>query len=462
MQKENEASAIKLAEYIQGLSYDKIPDSAKSDCKKLLLDTLGVMLRGSRTEHGRIAADFARDFSDRKETSVIGYDFKTSSLNAAFANGVMAHSIDYDDMYTPGMIHVSCVIVPTALAMGEAERISGKDLLTAMVGGFDVSCRVGCSVAPYHHTPLGHHATGTVNCFGAAAVAGKILNLDTGKQASAFGLAGTQAGALRQYHIDGSMMKHFDAGNASQNGIFAALLAQRGFTGSPQILEGKYGFCRVLSPDHFNLAELTRGLGEDFRVSQISIKPFPSCALTHTPIEAAMKIRSRNHFDLADIKKLVLHVYDLAASGVDKPNPSTGLQALLSLQYCVADVLVRGTVSVDDFWDSKRLGDEAVREVMRKVEIVEDPELTRMCRETNQRANPIRLDIVMNNGQLITERVDYPIGSPERMFSAKQILDKFRDLASSVLNEAKVAKLIDAVDKLEEIKNVGTLVELLY
>ncbi|MBA7502807.1 2-methylcitrate dehydratase 2 [subsurface metagenome] len=455
-------SSQRLVEYITRLNFEVILDSAKQDCKKLILDALGIALRGSKTRHGKIAANFAKEFNEKKESTVIGYGCKTSCLNAAFANGVMAHAIDFDDDYGPGMIHVGCAVIPVALAMGEVKKISGKDFITAIVGGYDVSCRVASSVAPFHHTPLGYHTTGTANCFGAAAVAGKILELNEDELLSAFGIAGDQAAGLRQYHYDGSMLKHFHAGKAAQNGILATLLAQRGFTGSPQILEGGYGFCKVLSQDHYNLAELVKDLGEEFRVSQVIIKPFPSCAHTHTPIEATLMIQRRCNLELGEMESLIVHTYDLAASGIDKPSPETSLQALLSLQYCIADILVRGSISVDDFWSSERLEDERVREVMKKIKIVEDPELTRIRKETHGHARPAEVEIVLKGGDVLTERVDYCSGSPENPMSELELANKFRSLAFSVLSETKLEKLMNSIMKLEEVGDVRELAELLY
>lgn len=450
----------KLAEYIGGLSFSMIPDSAKLNCKKSIRDTLGVALRGSRTKHGKIVADFAKEFDEKKESSVIGYGYKVSCLNAAFANSVMAHAIDFDDTYEPGIVHVGCVVIPVALAIGEARGISGKDLITAIVGGYDVSCRIASSVAPFHHTPLGYHTTGTANCFGAAAVAGKILGLSLDALINAFGIAGDSAAGLRQYHDDGSMLKHFHAGKAAQNGIFAALLAQRGFTGSPQILEGRYGFCKVLSQNHYNLAELTKGLGEEFRVNETSFKPFPSCRFTHGSIEAILILKSKHNLRVEEVEKLILRGFDVTVSGNNKPSPQTGLQAILSHQYNIATALVRGTVSVDDFWLPEKLNDERVRKLMKRIEVVEDSDFTKLFKEKHM--YPIKLEIVMKSGKTLTQRIDYLPGSPERPISDLELTNKFKGLASSVLSKPKLEELMNSIMRLEEVGDVRELAELLY
>ncbi|MDH5363929.1 MAG: MmgE/PrpD family protein [Dehalococcoidia bacterium] len=452
----------KLAEYIGGLSFNVIPHSAKQNCKELILDTLGVALRGSGTKHGKIAADFAKDFADKKEATIIGYGHKSSCLNAAFANSVMAHALDFDDCYDAALIHAGCVIIPAALAMGEVEGISGKDFITAVIGGYDVSCRVAACIFPWGNTPLGQHVTGTANCFGAAAVAGKILRLGRDELVSAFGIAGDSAAGLRQYREGGDMSKSFHAGKAAQNGILAALLAHRGFAGPPRILEGRFGFCRVFSQDHYNLAELTKGLGEEFKLSQSSVKPYPSCRHTHGAIEAALTLQRKYNLEVGGIEKVVLHTYDMAVRMTDTPLPETVLQAILSQQYCIATALVRRRVSVNDFYflSSERSETERVRELMEKIEVVESSEFTKVGEEKH--SYPSELEIVMRDGKILTQRIDYPLGSPERPMPDLELTNKFRDLACSVLSETKLEELMNSIVKLEQVGDVRELAEFLY
>jgi len=449
-----------LAKYVSGLAFQTIPDAAVQDCKKLILDTLGIAVRGSRTRHGEIAARFIHELGGRPESTVVGYGYRTSCLNAAFANGIMAHAIDFDDDYQPGMIHVGCSVIPAALAVAESQKSSGKELICVIVAGYDVSSRVAASVAPVHHTPLGFHPTGTANCFGAAAAAGVLLKLSQDELLNALGIAGDQASGLRQYHYDGSMIKHFHAGKAAQNGILAALLAKRGFTGSPQILEGEWGFCKVLSYNNYKLEELTSGLGEEFAITRTSIKPYPCCRATHPSIDAALSLQHEYGFDAEQIERIVLRVYDATFRSNNKPSPDTGLQAILSQQYCVASALIRGTVSVDDF-SPEKIWDRRVRNLMSKIEVVEDARLTQSFTE-NRNRRPITLEIVMRDGRRFTQSIEYPLGSPENPMSLSQVSQKFCALASSVLDKIKVEKAVSSVMSLEHIKDIRGLVTLLY
>ena len=449
-----------LAKYASELTFKAVPDTAIQDCKKLTLDTLGIAIKGSRTRHGEIAAGIAHDLGGKQESTVIGYGYRTGCLNAAFANGVMAHAIDFDDDYQPGIIHVGCAVISAALAIGEAQRSSGKDLIRAIIAGYDVSCRVAASVSPTHHTPLGFHPTATANCFGVAAAVGILLKLKQNEMVNALGIAGDQAGGLRQYHYDGSMIKHFHGGKAAQNGIFAALLAQKGFTGPSQILEGDWGFCKVLTCNDYNLEELTRGLGEIFSISQTSMKPYPSCRATHPSIDAALSLQQEHNIDTRQIEKLNLRVYDVTFTSNNKPSPETGLQALLSQQYCVADALITGTVEVDDF-SPEKIKDEKVRGLMGKIEVIEDASLTRSFRE-NMNRRPVAMEIIMKDGKSFTRSIEYPLGNPENPMSSSQVTDKFKSLASAVLDEEKSGKLLNSVMNLEQIEDVRELARLLY
>jgi len=275
---------------------------------------------------------------------------------------------------------------------------------------------------------------------------------------NAFGIAGDQAGGLRQYHYDGSMLKQFHAGKAAQNGILAALLAQKGFTGSPQIFEGEWGLGKIVAQGNFEPSELIRDLGQDFMINKVSIKPWPSCRHTHTPIEATLTLRRQHNLKTGEIQRVILRVYALAFQIYNKPSPETSLQALLSIQYCVATALVKGTVSLDDFWSQNGLHNFEVRELMNKIEMFADPAFTKISQE--KRTHPIELQIVTKGSQIFKHRVDYPLGSPNNPLSKTDLTDKFKGLTSPALNEKRIERLTKIVGNLEEIEDAGVLIRL--
>jgi 2-methylcitrate dehydratase PrpD len=264
----------KQAAFLANLSFDDISESALESCKIVILDTFGVALGGSQAQHSRSAAAFAHDYSERKEATVFAYDGKTDCLKAAFANGVMAHAIDFDDDYEPGAVHVACAVIPAAFALAESRGESGKSLITAVTAGYEIACRAAGALA-LKEERAGYHVTGAVGGFGSAAACGKLLKLEEDQLVNALGIAGDQACGLLQYHFDGSMLKHLHGGKAAQNGLFSALLAERGFSGSPEIYEGGYGFYNVLFGGEYKASELTDDLGRT--ISLVPQHPFPDC-----------------------------------------------------------------------------------------------------------------------------------------------------------------------------------------
>jgi 2-methylcitrate dehydratase PrpD len=448
----------KHAAFIRNLSFSDISESVLDSCKIVILDTIGVALGGSQSQHSRSAATLAYDYSDKKEATVFVYGSKTSCLNAAFANGVMAHAIDFDDDYEPGAAHVGCAVIPAALALAESRGENGKSLITAVVAGYEIACRAAGALV-LKEKRAGYHITGAVGGFGSAAACGKLLQLEENQLVDALGIAGDQAGGLLQYHFDGTMLKHLHGGKTAQNGLFSALLAERGFSGSPEIYEGEYGFFNVLFGGDYNPAELTEDLGRSLRISETSLKPYPSCRSTHSPIAAALILKSRYNPLVEEIDKITLHLFSRAFNSYNKPSPETNLQALLSEQFCVATALLRGEVTQQSF-SPEALKDENVKGLMRKIKLVDDKVLT--DRFTKMRSRPIVLEIFMKNGERYIEEVEWAPGSPANPMSEADRINKFEDLASAVLGKKKTGRLMNDLLNLEKIENIATITELLH
>lgn len=446
------------ASFIKGLQFDEIPSSAVNDCKIVILDTIGVALGGSQAKHSRIAAGFASDYGEKKESTVFAYGYKTSCLNAALANGVMAHSIDFDDDYEPGAVHIACCVIPAAIAIGEARGVTGKDLITAVVAGYDIVSRAAAALA-LKDQQSGSHITGSIGCFGSAAASGKLLSLEEYQLVHALGLAGEQACGLMQYHFDGCMQKHLHAGKAAQNGLFSALLAGNGFTGPPEVFEGEYGFYNVLFRGEYDPTVMTKDLGNTFRISETSLKPYPSCRGTHSPIAAALNLQNHYNIDVNEIDKIKIRLFSRAFKSFNKPSPETGLQSLLSIQYCVATALLRGRITLNDF-SSEAITDGDVRELMTKIYLTEDDNLTDVFNKKRNR--PIVMEISLKNGTKLEDYVEDAPGCPANPMSEADRLMKFQDLTSPVLGREKMKRLMNRLLNLERVENLTAAAELLH
>jgi len=235
-----------LASFVLQTSFRSFPREVVHQGKRCFLDLLGVALGGSGQPLSRILVNMARDFGGKPQATIWGKGLKSNVMNAAFINGAMAHALDYDDTHVKTIMHPSAPVIPAVLAVAEWKRLSGKMALEAFLLGYEVETRIGLGMGnkPYNR---GWHATSTFGRFGAAAAAGKLLGLSLAEMSQAMGLAGTQASGLRL--VFGTMTKPFHPGKSASDGVLSALLAKRGFTCAPNILEGKKGYVEVFGEE---------------------------------------------------------------------------------------------------------------------------------------------------------------------------------------------------------------------
>ncbi|MFC2066027.1 MmgE/PrpD family protein [Chloroflexota bacterium] len=438
-----------VARYIADLSYGNIPEKNLKDMKILLLDYLAVAIRGARMSSGEIVARFTRDLAEREESTIIVHGYSVSAHGAAFCNAIASHSIELDDTDSEAFFHFSPTIFSGALAMAERERVSGKSFLTAVVAACDIVARLSRTLNPMLRD-RGFHTTATCGIFGVATAAGKILGLDEGKQTSALGLAGAQSSGLMEMYGT-SMQKRFNPGPAARDGVIAALLAQRGFTGAETILEGQRGFCRAFA-DVTDLTRLTQGLGKEFPIF-VEYKPYACARPIHNAIDCALEIRKKHDINIADINGISVRRHPAWAHYHAISEPQNYHEAQVSLPYSVAIGLIEGKAFIDQYSDD-RLKDKRVLQLARKVNISADPSLPRGV--------SCAMEIKMKDGTLYNAQVDYAKGSMENPMTAEERIDKFQSLASAELPAEKRATIISMVDKLEELKDMSELCALLY
>ncbi|MFH1349694.1 MAG: MmgE/PrpD family protein [Pseudomonadota bacterium] len=439
---------LELAKHIADLSYDKIPPALLGDMKTLLLDYLGVALGGAQTESGRIVAEFSRDFEEKGEATVIGYAFSVSSATAAFCNAILSHSIELDDVDHLALFHFSPPIFSAALAMAESKRASGTAFLTAVVAGCEIVARLSKVTNPALRN-RGFHTTPTCGVFGAAAAAGKIIGLDEAKQASALGLAGAHASGLMEMYGT-SMQKRINPAPAARGGVVAALLAQRGFTGAENILEGQRGFCRTFA-GATDLGMLTDNLGKDFPIF-IEYKPYACARPIHNAIDCALEIMKRYKINVDEIQEILVRRHPDWADYHNIPYPRTYHEAQVSLPYSVAIALIEGKASFEQYSDEKLTLSQVVR-ICSKVRITSDASLPRGV--------SCAMNIDTSGGNSYEVQVDYPKGSLENPMTDDEHKEKFRSLACPILSEDKITQVIAIADDLEEVEDISQLCRLL-
>ncbi len=444
----------KLAAFIVGLNFRSLPSEVVQKAKLCLMDTLGAALGGSKMPEALIAKRLAGKLSQKKEATLFTGKGKVGALEAAMANGIMSHVLELDDGNRYAQGHPGVGVIPAALALGEKEKMKGKDLIPAIVAGYEVFGRVGAGGNPSHFN-RGFHTTGTCGTFAAAAAAGRLLNLSESKMVSALGIAGSQAAGLFAFLADGTMTKTLHAGKAAQNGILSAYLAKEGFTGPAYILEDKRGFYKAFA-DTFNPQRVVEGLGEKYEIMNTYVKFHASCRHSHAPVDAILDIRSQTPLRPEDIEKINVYTYTIAAKLIDGKQVTTPISGKMSLPYSAAVAILYGKVGLGEF-KTKVLNDQAVRTLIQKIDVYADPDLDRMVPDHRG----ARAEILLKDGRKLTSTILDPKGEPENPGSGNDIYDKFRMLASTVFKTDRVDKLLEKIDRLEKMRDLTELTSLL-
>src|SRR6478735_3094715 len=335
-----------LARFVVDTRWEDIPAEARHEARRALLNFFAVALAGCRTEPVELALRSLSEFSGGKQATIVGRTERIDALSAAFLNAAGANVFDYCDTHLPTVVHPTAPLAPAVLAMAELQRVTGSQLLTAFVLGFEIECRVGQAISPGHY-PKGWHITSTCGVFAAAAAAGQLLGLGVQPMVWALGTAATQSAGLCE--CLGWPAKSVSVGNAARNGLWSALLAERGFSGPAEPLAGAQGFFAVMD-EPVNWDGLLAGLGADWQVANNSLKPYPAGFVIHPLLDLALDWR-RAHPNAA-VERVRARGNPLLLQRTDRPDIKTGRESQVSLQHAVAAALVRGKAGLEQFTDA--------------------------------------------------------------------------------------------------------------
>ncbi len=342
-----------LARFVANLRYEDLPDEVKHRARLLILDGLGCGLYAADLQWSQMLRDTLMEIDTTRQCAVWGTPHRLSSVHAALCNGTQTQGFELDDVHREAVMHPASVTLPPAIALAETRPgISGKDLLTAVVAGYEVGPRVGMCMGR-NHLEQGWHTGATLGVFSAAATAARALGLDEERCVHAIGMAGTQSAGLMAAQF-GSMVKRMHAGKSAESGLYAALLAEKGFTGIIDVFEAGYGgFCTTFSGGRegvFDREKLTRGLGETFETMRVSLKFYSCVASNHTTLDALRNLQSQRPFGADDIDHIVVHGSKATVEHVGWPYRPEGVTASqLNLGYCVATYLLEGACFVEQF-----------------------------------------------------------------------------------------------------------------
>lgn len=449
-----------IAQFVSGLTYEAIPDEVRTRIKLLVLDSLGCALYGANLPWTRIQQDVLGEIDATRAVSVWGTGLKLSAPHAALINGTQVQGFELDDVHRVGVLHVGAVTLPALIAAVEAgAALSGKEFMAACVAGYEIGPRVGICMGQ-EHIGQGWHSGATLGVFSAAAGAARAMKLDVDQTVHALGIAGTQAAGLMAAQY-GAMVKRMHAGRSSQSGYYGALLASRGFTGILDVLEAPYGgFCTTFSrsQDRFNMEELSAELGTRFETMKIALKFYSCVGSNHTTLDSIRAIGRRRPFHKDEVKKIVVHGSQVTVDHVGWPYSPQGLtSAQLNLPFCVATLLLEGDVFVDQF-EPDCVHDEARIALSRKVECIEDPQITALGSRFRHK---VRVEVHLDDGSVHEETLEAPRGSEKSFASQQDIVEKFMKLAVKALPETQARALADAVLGMDDLEDAGQIIGLL-
>ena len=452
-----ETVTAKMSLWAAGLQYEDLSQDAIYQTKRFLLDSIGCALGGYQQHDVKIALEVLGEIAGRGPATVIGTGERVDPVSAALANALMIRCMDYNDIYWKQDPSHPSDIFPAALACCERAGSNGRELIVGLVLGHEFEMRF-CEVAlPGIRERGWHHAT--LTAFVSPMVAGRALHL-TGEQIQhAIGISASRhctLGAVTAGKL--TMMKNTVDPMATQSGVFAALLAEKGYSGPEHVVEGKEGLTHVLGPE-WKLNLLTDGLGASWRITQCGMKAFPTEALTHTPISAALDLIKTNDLHPDEVEKIQIRSLARAAdilSDSSKYDPHTRETADHSLPYVIAAALVERQVTPAQFTMEKIL-DANIRAQLKKVEVVADPEIEKVFPALQR----VVVNITTTDGRILSKELDFPKGDPRNPLTDQEVEEKFAALAEGVLSTGAQKKLKEAIWNLERSDSVRKVMALM-
>jgi 2-methylcitrate dehydratase PrpD len=446
-----------LAAFAANLKFADIPREAIERIKYCALDSIGCCLFGVTLPWTRHVQAMVEEEGAKPVASIFGSGKKTTVAQAVLVNSTAGHAFELDDIHKESIVHPGSLATPVALAFAEAANgAPGRDVITGMIAGYEVGTRVG-NAATMSLFLRGFHPQGTSGAFVAAAAAGRMISLDTGRMQHALGIVGSQAGGLMAAQ-EGAMVKRFHCGRAAQSGVYSALLAQRGFTGVPDVLEAPYGgFLSSLS-DKPNAQRLTAGLGTVWETVNVGYKPHASVTSIHTALDALADLMRENKLnadDIATVDAGLSHMTYVHCAWEYKAQGVTAAQ--MNLYYGLAVTALDGMAFVDQYRED-RLHDPRIFDFISRITARVDPELEAMGAAFRHAA---RVGITTRDGRAFTREILHRRGSPENPLKPEDVEYKFRHVARSCLTPANVDKVMQLVAKLDTLESTGELIAIL-
>lgn len=442
----------KLARFACTLRYEEIPEPARKEAKRFLLDSIGCALAAIDHDDMRQAYSYVEQLGGSDQATIIGHGTRTNAPNAALMNALLVRAMDYNDIYWKQDPSHPSDIIPAALAAGEMHGASGKDLIVGIVIPYELEMRMCLAADPGVREVGWHHASLTQ--FVSPLVAGRMLGLSEDQLVAAVGISGSShftLGGVVAGHL--TNMKNTADPMATEAGVRAALLAATGYTGSAELFEGKEGVFEVIGNVTWDPQKMLSGLGEKFMITECGYKAFPTEALTHQPITAALEVMAENKIDPHNVKEVAVRTTTRGAdilSDASKYQPTTKETADHSLPYCIAVAIAKGNVLPSDF-EEEALKDPFVWDLLPKIKVVADPEIDALFPKVKRAI----VSITTSDGKTYSKQEDHAKGRAERPLSDAELIDKFTANAEHTLREEHLKRVVEETLNVERAVSIG-------
>lgn len=430
-----------LCDHLVASRFESLESHAIESAKVCFLDWLGLAIRGSKEELACIIHDVISLEEISGSSSIVGTSIRTNELFAALANGAQGHAMDYDDTHEPSLVHVSASLWPAIMATATSRACSGERVIAAFMAGVDAQADIGRSVGA-ELTSRGFHATSIIGHMGAVIAVCNLLRLDAGVAELALGISATQAGGLSASF--GTMSKPLHPGKAAMDALLSVRLAENGFTGSRDVITRSNGLLETLL-GHIPNMKSPMDFAFGHAATEVSIKPYPSCLLTHPSIDAARYLSAK--LDCSQIDSVIIRVNPLAIKVAGKSDPKGALEGKFSIQYCAAVALQRGEVRVSDF-DEEHIRDENTANLVAKVKLIPDESISVIQSE---------IDLHLKDGRRRSHRIDVAKGNPANPMTIGESLVKFDDLVEPILGSKQSNSLAKLCLKMEVLSDFRSL-----
>jgi 2-methylcitrate dehydratase PrpD len=444
--------SLELAEYCVGLRYEELPDDVRLGIKALLLDHITCGLYGAALPWTRAAATALAGAACPGGAPLYRGGRRVRPFDAAFVNGTAAHGFELDDAFTAGSVHIGSAVIPAALSVAVADLSDGVSFLDAVLAGYEAVGRVSLATGGWH-AGHGFHTTGTHGVLGSATAVARLRKLDMSRLVSSWGVAASMGSGLKTFVAGGGMVKRIHSALAAAHGVLAVDLVQAGLEGPQDGLAGHLGFLEVFGGPSLDRDRLTAGLGRAFVVSDVYIKPFAACAVTHPAVIAAIRLRRRAGGEYPDWIRVGTSRWGASANSIKAPPD------IVSLQYSIEFSTVLGYLGLldDPIRGMEHAACDEVRNLVSRTEVSEDAS----AQAVYPRQMAATVSMGYADGRVLTESVPSATEAVRAMPQWQQAHDKFLRLTSSILSAARQAAIISEVESLEDRPDLERLAGLL-